>query len=240
LPGLNYLFKQLATFFVAVALCGAILWETAHLHDNGWRKDDFVHSLRAGGVTGPLTCIGAEFAQVVVFVVPGTIIEFAAGYVFGPWISLLYLLVGVLLGSAFNFYFARVVGRPVLQRLINRTTLDKVDRLLARSPGKMALFLLFLLPETPKDAICYGAGLTGMRPLEFVLISSLARSPVILATTMLASQANHHRYWGLIITSSVVLVALGGIHVYHRWREASGKTHNHSDFTTAETKDLAA
>lgn len=212
----------LATFVAAVILSGAVLWQS-ELVQYFWHEPKFIHFLQAGGIKGPLICIGAEFVQVVVFAIPGTIVEFATGYVFGPWRGLAYLIVGVLLGSAFNFYFARIVGRPVLQRLINPATLDKVDRLLARAPGKIALFLLFVMPETPKDAICYGAGLTAIRPPEFVLISSLSRSPVILATTMLASQANHHQYWDLIFTSVIVLVASGGVYGYQCWRRVPAK-----------------
>jgi uncharacterized membrane protein YdjX (TVP38/TMEM64 family) len=220
IPGWRYCI--FATLFLAVVLCGVALWQAGYLRDFS-QEGEFIHFLRAGGIKGPLICIAAEFAQVVVFAIPGTIVEFATGYVFGPWRGLAYLIVGVLLGSAFNFYFARILGRPLLQRLISRTTLEKVDNLLARTPGKIAIFLLFLMPETPKDAICYGAGLTGISPLEFVLISSLSRLPVILATTMIASQVDHHQYRNLIFTCVVVLVASGGFYSYQRWRKVPAK-----------------
>lgn len=229
-----------ATLFLVVVLCGIALWQAGYLHDFN-QQGEFIHFLQAGGIQGPLICIGAEFAQVVVFAIPGTIVEFATGYVFGPWRGLAYLIVGVLLGSALNFYFARTLGRPALQRLISRTTLDKVDNLLARTPGKIGLFLLFLMPETPKDAICYGAGLTGMRPIEFVLISSLARLPVILATTMIASQMNHQKYRNLFFTCVVVLVASGGFYAYQRLRKVPAKSSaSESLRTVSESKDLAA
>jgi uncharacterized membrane protein YdjX (TVP38/TMEM64 family) len=230
----------LTAFFFAVVLSGVVFWEAGYLPQHFWREADFVRVLHAGGVKGALICIGAEFAQVVVFAIPGTIVEFTTGYVFGPWRGLAYLIVGVFFGSAFNFYFARIVGRPLLRRLISPTTIDRVDSLLARARGKIPLFLLFLMPETPKDAICYGAGLTGIRPLEFILISSLSRSPVILATTMLASQVNHHQYRDLIFTGVVVVVASGGFYGYQCLRRVSAKTGRNEDAGTVRTKDLAA
>ena len=40
-----------------------------------------------------------------------------------------------------------------------------------------AMFLLFLLPGLPKDVLSYAAGFSGMRILEFVVLSGLVRSP---------------------------------------------------------------
>jgi hypothetical protein len=49
-----------------------------------------------------------------------------------------------------------IIGRPTLERFISRQTLDKVDKALNSAKGKSAMFLLFLLPGAPKDAMCYG------------------------------------------------------------------------------------
>ena len=161
--------------------------------------------------------------QVVVAAIPGSIIEFTAGYLFGLWHGTAALFLGAVLGSAFNFYLARVLGRPALERLIKPATLDKVDNLLDRSQSKMALFLLFLLPETPKDYMCYGAGFTRMAPAEFILLSSLARAPVMLATALLGSQAHHHDYRAMIVTGGAVLLASGLVYAYQRRRSRQAK-----------------
>ena len=95
--------------------------------------------------------------------VPGEITQIAAGYVFGAWLGLLYSMIGILLGSAFDFAFARMVGRPVVEKLLGERTLEKVDQALSTHRGKSALFMLFLMPGMPKDAMSYGAGLSKLQ-----------------------------------------------------------------------------
>ncbi len=146
----------LAITLVILLIGGGIwLWHTGVVEEL-FNRDQLVAALRHEGPIGPLLCIAAQFVQVVIFAIPGEITQVAAGYVFGAWRGLLYSIIGIMAGSAFNFYFARIVGRPALERVISRKTLDKVDKALASAKGKSALFLLFLLPGAPKDAMCYG------------------------------------------------------------------------------------
>src|SRR5947207_13992410 len=140
-----------------LAIGGAVLWHTGMLHRIS-SKEHLIALLRGGGRTGALLCIAVQFLQVAIAVIPGEITSVAAGYVFGPWRGFLYSAIGVTLGSAFNFWFARVVGRPALERLISRDTLARLDRSLASARSKSAMFLLFLLPGLPKDILFYAAG----------------------------------------------------------------------------------
>ena len=153
--------------------------------------------------------------------VPGEITQIAAGYVFGAWLGLLYSVVGILLGSAFDFVFARAVGRPLVAKLLGQRTLERVDGALSTSRGKSALFLLFLLPGMPKDAMSYGAGLMKMGLGEFVAISGLARLPALLFSTMIGAQLYDRDY-----TSVAIIVAVGpwsrsGFYLYEKGRNAS-------------------
>jgi uncharacterized membrane protein YdjX (TVP38/TMEM64 family) len=186
-------------------------------------EDRLIGELREDGPKAPLLCIGAQFVQVVIFAIPGEITQLAAGYVFGLWRGFLYSAIGITLGSAFNFCFARVVGRPALERFISRKTLDKVDSLLNNAKGKSALFLLFLLPGAPKDVMCYGAGFTSMSTTEFVIISSLARAPALFASILIGAHASHRNYNAMVLTGVVLLVAIACFYLYERNRNRSNQ-----------------
>ena len=101
---------------IALLLAGVVWLSRAGLLTRIADKDGLVAWLRGSGSSGALLCITVQFLQVVIAVLPGEVTQFAAGYVFGAWRGFLYSLVGITLGSAFNFYFARVVGRPTLER----------------------------------------------------------------------------------------------------------------------------
>jgi uncharacterized membrane protein YdjX (TVP38/TMEM64 family) len=179
-------------------------------------SDRLVRWLRAPGARGALLCIAAQFIQVVIFAIPGEIVQFAVGYVFGIWKGAAYSVAGIMLGTAFNFYFAQLVGRPVVARLIGNATLEKVDRLLNSTRGKSAIFLLFLLPGTPKDAMCYGAGLSDLNLWEFVVISNVARFPSLMASLVLGAQASHRDYEAMVLTGVAMAAAVLGYYLYKR------------------------
>jgi len=202
---------------LVLLIVGVWLWYIGFLQDL-LNEDRLITELREDGVKGPLLCVAAQFIQVVIFAIPGEVTQLAAGYVFGLWPGFLYSVVGITLGSVFNFYFARVVGRPALERCISCKTLNKVDNLLNNAKGKSALFLLFVLPGVPKDVLCYGAGLTGMTATEFVVISSLARTPALFASILIGARAAQRDYDAAILTGVVLLVVVACFYLYERHR----------------------
>jgi len=204
-------------FVLLLAAGGAALWRSGLLRSLSDRQH-LINTWRAPGVKGPLLCIGVQFLQVVIFVIPGEITQFAAGYVFGGWLGFAYSVCGIMLGSAFNFFFARLVGRPVLEKIIRPETLHRIDASLNNAKGKSALFLLFLVPGMPKDAMSYGAGLSSISLVEFVIVTGLARSPALLFSIILGSQAYRGDYTAMIVTSLVAALAIGGYYLYERRR----------------------
>jgi len=204
---------------LAVLLIGGSIW-IWHSGILGvlWHKDRLIALLREDSWRGPLLCVGVQFLQVVIFVIPGEITQLAAGYVFGVWRGFLYSAAGILAGSAFNFYFARIVGRPTLARLVGPGLLEKLDRLLENAKGKSALFLLFLLPGTPKDALSYGAGFTEMTLREFMVLSGLGRTPALLASIMIGAHASRRNYGAMLMTGAAVIAAVAACYWYERRR----------------------
>jgi uncharacterized membrane protein YdjX (TVP38/TMEM64 family) len=211
---------------LAVGLAAALVLATYAAWTTGLLSrlsdhEQLVQSMRQSGARGPLICIGIQFLQVVFFMVPGEITQVAAGYVFGAWLGLLYSVIGILLGSAFDFAFARAVGRPVVNKLLGEGTLQRVDQALATHRGQSALFLLFLIPGMPKDAMSYGAGLTSLKLTEFIAISGLARLPALLFSTMIGDQLYDRDYRAVVITVVVGLLVSLGFYLYERRRRSA-------------------
>lgn len=216
-PGTNHTVALAVGLALLLAAGIFLLWDFDLLQVVS-NRDRLVGWLRAPGARGPLLCIAAQFIQVVIFAIPGEITQFAAGYVFGIWEGFVFSVLGIMLGSAFNFYFAQMVGRPTLTRLVGKVTLDKVDRLLNSEKGKSAIFLLFLLPGTPKDAMCYGAGFSNIGIWEFVVITGLARTPALIASIVLGSHASERNYYAMVLTGLAMAAAVLGYYFYERRR----------------------
>ena len=207
----------------AVLAIGALAAVVAVALQRGWltglaSHDQLIAWMRDHGSAGPLICIGIQFLQVVIFAIPGEITQIAAGYVFGAWWGFLYSIIGILLGSAFDFGFARVVGRPVVERMLGRKRLAEVDGLLQSRKGLAAIVLLFLLPGSPKDALSYGAGLTGLRPQVFLALSVPARTPALLLSTLFGSEAYDRDYASMVWIAAAAGLLLAGTVFYQWWR----------------------
>lgn len=83
--------------------------------------------------------------------------------------SVLCLLGGVL-GSVAVFALVRRFGRELVEIFFPREKLEKL-KFLQSSPKRDALFwLIFTVPGTPKDLLCYVAGLTDLSWGKWLLL----------------------------------------------------------------------
>lgn len=136
------------------------------------------------GVFGKLAYAGMVFLQVIVALIPGEPLEIAGGYAFGAVEGTLLCMGAGALGSMAVFFLVRRFGVRLVEIFFSREQMKKL-RFLQNSSRRDALFLLvFMIPGTPKDLLCYFAGLTDMRPIPWLLICSLGRLPSIVTSTV--------------------------------------------------------
>ncbi len=215
--GTNRLWAAVAVAGLAATLL--LAWRRGWLGRLADRRQ-LVDWMRTQGAAGPLICILIQFLQVVIFAIPGELTQIAAGYVFGAWWGFLYSIIGILLGSAFDFGFARAVGRPVIQRILGAERLADVDRRLRSRNGRVAIFVLFLLPGMPKDAMSYGAGLTALRLPVFLAVCVPARMPALLLSTLFGSEA-HDGDFTAMVWIAVAAGLLLGVAALYKWRQGN-------------------
>ncbi|MEW5816867.1 MAG: TVP38/TMEM64 family protein, partial [Spirochaetota bacterium] len=167
--------------------------------------------VRGYGLAGPLVFIGLQFIQVVIFVIPGEIPQVAGGYLFGIWLGLLYSLTGITFGSLFNFFLARFLGQPFIQKTIGKEKIDKFDGIIGSKRIKTAFFLLFVIPGIPKDVLCYVAGLSSMSFQPFLLISLAGRLPGILGSVFMGNAASGEKWFiaASVLAAATLLFLLG-------------------------------
>ncbi len=163
------------------------------------------------GALAPLVFVAVQALQVVVFIIPGEVPQIAGGYLFGPWLGTLLSLCGIMIGSAIDFFLARLAGMPFVRALFPGDQVDRIGRLLDSRGARVAFFLLFLIPGIPKDILCYVAGLSPMRFPFFAGASALGRLPGIVGSAIIGDAAAGRR-WPLVIglgASAVVLFVTG-------------------------------
>ncbi len=160
---------------------------------------------------GPWTffvIIALQVVQIVFVVLPGKPLEVAAGLLYGALGGIAVTYAGVLAGTVLVYYLSKRFGRPLVRRFISEETLDRYTALTHSPKFEPLVFLLFLIPGTPKDVLTYLAGLTDVKPVRYFLYSSLARVPTILFSTAAGGLIADGNF-GLSVALILVVGALG-------------------------------
>lgn len=73
------------------------------------------------------------------------------------------------------------------------------------------LFLLFFIPGTPKDLLVYIGGLLPIKPLRFLLISTFARFPSIISSTIAGSNLVTGNWLAIALSYGITFTIAGVI-----------------------------
>jgi uncharacterized membrane protein YdjX (TVP38/TMEM64 family) len=131
----------------------------------------FIESLGPWGLVG---FIVLQIIQVVAAPIPGEVTGFVGGFIYGPVMGIVWSTIGLTIGSLIAFSLSRYFGRPFVERFVNAELITRFDYLLHHK-GLSLIFLLFLIPGTPKDMLCYILGLGHLTTLQFLLIGGIGR-----------------------------------------------------------------
>jgi len=170
------------------------------------RPEEVGRFVASYGPIGALVYIVLQVVQVVVFVIPGEIVQVAGGYVFGTWVGALLSVAGILAGTAVAFFAARVLGYGLVQALVSPKKLQQFEFLIGDPKAEIVLFVLFLVPGIPKDCLVYISGLTPVRPLRFFFISMIARLPGIWGAAYIGAHLQQRDFLPVWILSGIALV----------------------------------
>lgn len=169
------------------------------------------------GMWGVLALLGVQVLQIIVAIIPGEPVELAAGAMYGAWGGLALCLLGCLLGSALVFQTVRKKGRAAFERTSLGQKLKEYRFLQDEARLEGIVFLLYLIPGTPKDILVYVCGLSPLPLGRFLLLSTLARVPSVVTSTWAGASFAGNDLWltaGIFLCTG--LLGLGGIW-FQRW-----------------------
>jgi uncharacterized membrane protein YdjX (TVP38/TMEM64 family) len=147
------------------------------------------------GATAPIIFFLLQTLQIIAAPIPGNVTALVGGALFGFWKSFLITVAALAVGSSIAFLLVRLYGRPLVERFVKPEIIDKY----LESGSKkytLYLFLLFLIPFFPDDALCFIAGLTGISYKAFILIVIIARPPGLAFSSLVGSGAITISWWG--------------------------------------------
>ena len=160
-----------------------------------------------------LAMLGINIVQVQLAFLPGEPVELASGYAFGFWEGTALCLVASGLATSMIYWATRRWGWKLVGLFFDRSLFDRFSWLKSAKRLELIMFIVFLIPGTPKDFLTYFAGLTNMRFLPVVLIATFGRIPSIVTSTIAASAVGSGN-WPLVactLVASAFLLAVGGL-----------------------------
>ena len=170
---------------------------------------------RSYGHWGMIAYLALLILQVIVALIPGQALVFAAGYVFGFVPTLLITIPTAVLSSQLAFFLARRYGKPIAYRLASQKAVDRWEKM-ARHQGILFYFLAFNLPIFPSDAMCYVAGLGTISGSRFLVANFLGRLVSTIFTVAIAAYGFNLPGWFWVVIVIVFLLLYFGWAWYAR------------------------
>ncbi len=155
---------------------------------------------------GMLIYIGAQIVQIIICIIPGQALQFAAGYLWGFLPGLVLSIIGAILGTVAVYYISRLLGHDALHLLFGQKKItEAIDHLNSKN-GLILTFFIFLLPGIPKDLFTYAAGLSDLKLKPFLILSVIARTPGMIGSLIIGNQVWTGGYTSAIIIAIIAVL----------------------------------
>ncbi len=171
-------------------------------------QEAFKSKVEELGIFGPLLVVGLVILQVLVAFLPGEPVEILAGMCLGTFGGLIATLIGASISSSIVFFFVRKFGIDFISIFFGKENIVKFQNSkLLKDKKKIEVFMaiMFFIPGTPKDLFTYLAGLLDIKMIRFVLISTIARIPSVITSTIVGANLVNGNIAISIITFVITL-----------------------------------
>lgn len=168
------------------------------------------------GIWGMVAYVAMLIVQVILAIIPGEPLEIAGGYAFGSLWGTVLCVIGTTIGSIIVYLLVKRFGMKMVTLFFSKEKIDSL-KFLKSSPKRNILFMIiFIIPGTPKDLLCYFIGLTDINFMNMLLICSLGRLPSVITSTVGGNALGTENYiWAVVVFVATAVISIGGIAVYN-------------------------
>jgi len=191
-----------------------LLWQPLSLFfENPDRLKNLIESY---GIFAPLVFIVLQIIQIILAPIPGQITTVLGGWLFGTWGGIFYNSISIIFGSFLAFLIGRKFGRPVIKYFVSSPTIKKFDKFTNSRQSLLVIFLIFLLPFFPDDAICFLAGLTSIPLYLLVMVAILGRLPSIVIGVLFGNEIRYLNFQIVLIYSIIFIIFISVYFVFRQ------------------------
>jgi len=187
---------------------------------------EFKETITNSGFAGMFMLFGLQLAQIFLVILPGEPLEILSGMCYGSVWGTIFVLVSVFATTAAIFFFVRKFKKKFVYEFFSKEKVDKIEKSkILNNPKKveLILFILFFIPGTPKDLMVYLGGLLPIKPLRFIMISTFARFPSIISSTLAGSNIMKGNWMSIVviylITFALAIVVFIIVNIFDKNKE---------------------
>ena len=208
----------IAGFIIFLAVMGLVTWFVGRpLISFAKEPEKFREWVNGFGGWGKRIFVGLIVLQIIVAFIPGEPFEIVAGYAFGTFWGTLLCVVGEVIGSVLVFLFVRKCGVRAIEVFFPREKIDSLRFMRDEKKVETFAFIAFLIPGTPKDILSYCAGITHMKLSTWVFISTVARFPSVITSTVGGDARGMGQHlFAVIVFVVTIALSLVGLFFYNR------------------------
>lgn len=182
---------------------------------------EFKNKVTDSGIYGLLLLFLIQVSQIFLFVLPGEPIEILAGMCYGWFFGTVFIMVSSAIIATLIFWLVRKIGKQFVYDFSDEEKIKKIENnKLFQNPKKieLVLFILFLVPGTPKDLLTYLSGLLPIKMRRFIFISTIARIPSIVTSTIAgANIADGNWRKGVILYILIVVIVAIALFIFNKF-----------------------
>ena len=188
-------------FIISIIILASV---TVPLLTSYQKPAEFKEYIESLGVAGFLLMFLVQVSQIIVALIPGELVEFVAGALYGCIGGLIFCMTGIIVGQTIIFKTVRFLGRNFVEKVAGSKLINRFKFLQDEKKLKSIIFFLFFIPGTPKDMLTYIVPLTKINLRDFIITTALARIPSLISSTLAGSAFSRSNLLVFIITYAVI------------------------------------
>ncbi len=178
-------------------------------------SEGFRNFIEGYGWWGRFVAFGIQFLQVFIAFIPGEFVEVGLGLAFGAVEGTVICFLGLAFASAAVFGLVKRWGIKIAELFVDVEKINSLKFINSEKKLKRFVFLIFLIPGTPKDILTYVVPLTRMKLSEFMIITMIARIPSVVSSTIGGNLFSDGKLFeGVALLLITGAISLAGLKIY--------------------------
>ena len=163
-----------------------------------------------------LSYLSLIITQTIFPIIPGEPIELLGGYLFGKYLGTIICFIGESIASILIILLTKKFGQRIIQILFKKSIINKLKTYINKKTF-IIFSILYIMPGTPKDILCYVSGMAKFKTIPLLIISTIGRIPSICTSTISAGLFQEDKYFlSVFIYIVTIVVCFIDLLIYNR------------------------